>query len=290
MLKLVTVSPVSIPQSGLPPAWGRAIQGFALWLKLGGLSPNTVKLRRDHVQMVARRSGLDHPRQLTLAKLVDLCSAQSWSREHLKGVRTSLIQFCDWCVMNEYMDVNPASSLPRVVAEKPRPRPMTDEVWRELLETAPPRERLMARLAGEAGLRRAEVAQCHRDDLVRDSGGWALIVKGKGAKQRVVPITPSLASAITEHCSRGFLFPGKHDGHMSAGWVGTVISRLMPDGVTMHQARHRYASKGYAGTRNLRAVQEALGHASVATTQRYTLVTLDEVRAVSEAAGGPDVA
>ena len=47
---------------------------------------------------------------------------------------------------------------------------------------------------------------------------------------------------------------------------------------------HRYASRGYAATRDLRAVQEALGHASVATTQRYTAVTRSEVRAVSEAA------
>ncbi len=52
----------------------------------------------------------------------------------------------------------------------------------------------------------------------------------------------------------------------------------------MHKLRHRYASKGYAGTGNIRAVQEALGHASVATTQRYTAVTSREVRAVSEAA------
>jgi site-specific recombinase XerC len=49
--------------------------------------------------------------------------------------------------------------------------------------------------------------------------------------------------------------------------------------------RHRFASRGYAGTGNLRAVQEALGHASIATTQRYTAVSRDDVRAVSEAAG-----
>ena len=58
----------------------------------------------------------------------------------------------------------------------------------------------------------------------------------------------------------------------------------MPPGWSAHKLRHRYATRGYAVTRNLRAVQVALGHASVATTQRYTATTEPEVRAVAEAA------
>ena len=88
-----------------------------------------------------------------------------------------------------------------------------------------------------------------------------------------MPITVTLTMAIGDHCEWGFLFPGQIDGHISPGWAGTVISRLMPDGASMHALRHRFASKGYAGTRNRRAVQDALGHAGVATTERYTSVT-----------------
>lgn len=290
LLTLVQVRDMGISYT-LSQAWENALDGWLVWLKLGGISVATLRLRRDHVRSIARRSKTVHPRQLSLSLLVELCSERDWSREHLKGVRTSLVSFCDWAYINEFMDENPAIRLPRVRGDKPHPRPATDEVWRDLLAKAAPRERLMARLAGEAGLRRAEVAQCRRDDLVTDQGGWALIVLGKGSKQRVVPITVSLATAILAHCEHGYLFPGQDNGHISAGWAGTVISRLMPKGVSMHRLRHMYASKGYAGTRNLRAVQEALGHASVATTERYTAVTRDEVRAVSEAAGlPPDVA
>lgn len=143
----------------------------------------------------------------------------------------------------------------------------------------------MARLAGEAGLRRAEVAQVHTDDLLTDRDGAQLIVHGKGGKQRVVGITSSLADAIHRECpSGGYVFPGQIDGHVSPDYVGKLVSRLMPPGWSIHKLRHRYATRGYAGTHNLRAVQEALGHASVATTQRYTAVSAREIRLVSEAA------
>lgn len=63
-----------------------------------------------------------------------------------------------------------------------------------------------------------------------------------------------------------------------------MIGDRMPEGWSMHKLRHRFATKAYAGSRNLRAVQEALGHASVATTQRYTAVSGTEVRAAVAAA------
>nr|WP_231974795.1 tyrosine-type recombinase/integrase [Mycobacterium sp. E1747] len=144
---------------------------------------------------------------------------------------------------------------------------------------------LMARLAGEAGLRRAEVAQVHTNDLIDHPEGPQLIVHGKGGKQRVVPITTSLAVEIAHARPHGgFVFPGQIDGHVSPGHVGKLVSKAMPPGWSMHKLRHRFATRGYAGTGNLRAVQEALGHASVATTQRYTAVSSSEVRRVSEAA------
>jgi len=150
---------------------------------------------------------------------------------------------------------------------------------------AGPRERMMAQLAGNVGMRRSEVARCRREDLIHDGVGWSLIVHGKGDKQRMVPITDKLATEIMEFCPRGgYLFPGNEDGHLSAHYVGKLIGELMPPGWSMHKLRHRFATRGFAATGDLLAVRDALGHTSVATTQIYTAVSSDKVRLMQAAA------
>lgn len=278
----------------LPKAWEDSIGGWLAWLRMGGRSEATLKLRRDHVRSIARRSGTEHPNALTRSELRLLCLDRKWSLEHRKALRASLFSYFEWCIGEGITVDNPAIALPRVKSPTPKPRPAPDRVWDELLAGAAPRERLMALLAGEAGLRRAEIAQVHTDDLIEDLDGWSLIVHGKGSKQRIVPLTDRLALGIPGHVGArsGFVFPGKIDGHISAHYVGCLLSAMMPPGWSAHKLRHRFATRGYAGTKDLRAVQEALGHASVATTQRYTAVTPRDVRRVSEAAssGGDDAA
>lgn len=280
----------------LPTSWENLVTEWLAWLKLGGSRKTTISLRRGHVRMIARRSQTTHPRFVTISLLVDITSCQNWSNDHRKGVRTSLISFFDWAMANGMVCENPAALLPAVSASPPNPRPAPDHVWTALLEAAPPRERMMARLAGEVGMRRAEVACCHRRDLFADLAGWMLLVHGKGGKERVVPVTENLAGAFLEFCpEQRYLFPSldrwgnELAPHLAAMQVGKLISALMPEGWSMHKLRHRFASRGLAGTNDLIAVQEALGHVSVATTQRYVKITRDKVRAVSEAAA-PDTA
>lgn len=150
---------------------------------------------------------------------------------------------------------------------------------------AGPREQMMVRLAGEIGMRRAEVACCHRNDLIHDGTAWALLVHGKGGKQRIVPIPDKLAADIRAFCGHGYLFPGKDHGHLSPAHVGKLIGQLMPPGWSMHKLRHRFATRGLAATNDLLAVRDALGHTSVATTQIYTALADNKVRRVTEAAG-----
>ena len=79
-------------------------------------------------------------------------------------------------------------------------------------------------------------------------------------------------------------FPDGFGGHLSPAWVGELVAGVLPAGYTMHTLRHRFVSRAYRGTRNLRAVQTLLGHASIATTERYLAVDDDEIRAAMLAA------
>ena len=155
----------------------------------------------------------------------------------------------------------------------------------------------MLRLAAEAGLRRAEVALVRTSDVFITGGTAQLVVHGKGGKQRIVPISNELAEQVRRGAAghtpetaaygwgtSGWLFPDSAGGHLTPAWVGAIVANALPDGYTMHTLRHRFATRAYRGTRNLRAVQTLLGHASIATTERYTAVDDDEIRAAAASA------
>jgi integrase len=119
-------------------------------------------------------------------------------------------------------------------------------------------------------------------DLIETPEGMALIVHGKGNKTRIVPLPAAIAGELQRF--NGFVFPGKEDGHISAAWLGKLISREMPAGVSMHSLRHRFTTRAYRATRDLVAVQRILGHASPETTLVYLQLADDTLRRVVEAA------
>ncbi|MDD7687530.1 MAG: tyrosine-type recombinase/integrase [Actinomycetaceae bacterium] len=169
----------------------------------------------------------------------------------------------------------------------PRPRPVSDIAYYGAKRDADAGELLMLRFAAEAGLRRGEVAQIHESDFIRDLLGFSLLVHGKGGKERHVPLEDSLAREALRTIREqggGYLFPGNDNGHLSARWIGKRISRLLPDGVTMHALRHRFATKIYSGSHDILATQQLLGHASPATTQLYVGVDAARLRDVARAA------
>lgn len=285
----------------LPQPWEDALEGWEKWLRAGGKSDRTIYTRRGHVRAVAHYLQLRHPSDVTTHHLVYLAGDHEWSRDHRRGMRTSLCQFFNHCVAQGIIGFNPADEMPKVPTSSPKPRPTPEWMWLDVLKAAPPRERLMVRLAGEAGLRRDEIARVRVEDVFWDGDGYSLTVNGKGNKQRIVPLNCVLAEQIQRGrfvwvpggATTGFVFPSLDQWgnllapHLSADRVGRLISDLMPKGWTAHKLRHRYATQGFAKTRDLLAVRENLGHASVATTQRYTATSSAAMRAVADAVASP---
>jgi len=148
----------------------------------------------------------------------------------------------------------------------------------QAIEGSDCRVSLMLRLANELGMRRAEVAQVYpANDIVRDTAGWSLMVHGKGSRNRVLPLPGDLADELRS-APPGYLFPNRRGSHLSPHWVGTLVSRALADGTTMHQLRHLCATEIHDQTHDVRLVQVLLGHSSLATTQRYIAVDDTKIR------------
>lgn len=254
------------------------------------------------MSQIARQIGIDGPDSITGELLVEWAADKDWARETRRSRRASARSFWAWAVANGVCSENAADAWPYVPPAKPRPRPAPDRIYRPAVEAAAPRERLMLRLGGEMGLRRAEIAGIHIGrDLSEDDEGWWLVVHGKGGNDRTMPVPDELARELRKgapghspgfgYARSGYLFPGAIDGHLSPRRVGELVSELLQEQQdegeqdwTTHKLRHRFGTRALKATRNILAVKEALGHVSVATTQIYCAVEREEVRAAVNAA------
>lgn len=269
----------------VPTLWRQPIDQWCQAQAAAGRTAETIRTRRDQLHRAAR--ALDgSPWNVTGDQLVTWAGRQEWARETRRSVYAGVRSFYRWAAGCGHVEESPADALPRVRASDPCPRPTPDDVTAQAIASADPRTWLVLRLAAEAGLRRAEIAQVHADDLTRDLAGWTLLCHGKGDKLRLVPLEDGLADAVRAACRRGhgWAFPGVVGGHLSPQWVGKLAARVLPDGWTLHSLRHRFATRAYWGTGDLLAVQQLLGHASVATTQRYVQPPRDALRAAVRAA------
>lgn len=258
---------------------------FFSHLAAAGLSPATIALRRAHLERFARdiRQDID---AATVEDLEEFLARPGWTNDYRRSLRATMRTYFAWLQATGRRQDNPAVLLPKIKAAPPRPRPTPDLALAAALRDADEDTALMIRLGVEAGLRRGEVCKVHGRDLIDDLDGRTLVVLGKGNKTRYVPLSDSLARAVQRRAEEtgGYLFPGKIDGHISAAWCGRKVSRLMPEGVTMHSLRHRFATRVYDATGDLLATQQLLGHASPAVTQAYVKVDRRRLRAAVGAA------
>ncbi|MGZ5288753.1 MAG: site-specific tyrosine recombinase XerD [Actinomycetota bacterium] len=195
---------------------------------------------------------------------------------------------------------DPATGVAQPKLPRQLPHPLTVDETRRLLEAPDPatptglRDRAILELLYGAGLRISELTALDVDDLDLEEG--AVRVLGKGGKEREVPLgrfareavdayltrgRPALASAA----SRGALFLNARGGRLTRQSGNRLLAihvrtAGIESRVTPHSLRHSFATHLLEGGADVRVVQELLGHASVATTQIYTLVTEEHLREV----------
>lgn len=274
--------------SAVPPQWLALIALYAESLRAIGRPPTTIGLRKAQLSQMARALGCP-PSEVTEDHILWWFGSKVWEKETRRSYRSAVRGFFAYLYEHGDIESDPAAKLKPIAIDTPQPRPAPDYAWDIAIRDATARVDLMARLAGEAGLRRGEVARVRTEDLDYSGSGPRLLVHGKGAKDRLIPISTTLADRIRAGAAghtpgapaEGWLFPTVRltGDHLSPAAVGDLVSEVLPDGWTMHTLRHRFATRAYRATRNLRAVQILLGHASIATTQRYLAVDDDEMRA-----------
>lgn len=259
--------------------WGTLISEWREWLKAAGRPPSTVKLRCYQM----RRFAEVHPLGVDTKRIIRWIAESGWAPATMKSYRSALVTFYGWAHARGYVARNPTRDLPSIRCQPGTPRPAPEPALSEALTKADRRMRLMLCLAAYHGLRAGEIAQIHTDDLIPSPDGCSLTVHGKGAKDRVVPLLPRIADELLE-ATPGFLFPSPYGDHLTANCVSKLISEALPGQWTAHTLRHRFATRAYAGTHDILAVQQLLGHSRPETTRGYVLTPQDDLRAALRAA------
>lgn len=223
---------------------------------------------------------------------------------------SALRQFHNFLYGEGIVRENPATAIDAPRLRRPLPKVMTADDVTRLISSA---ETRAGRITGKArlkavrlhcllellyatGLRVSELVALRRQAVAK--GPQFLVVKGKGGRERMVPVSGKAAETVTAYLralkegeapESPWLFPS----HGAAGYLtrqhfalelkglaaeaGLSVAKISP-----HVLRHAFASHLLAGGADLRAVQQMLGHADISTTQIYTHIESDRLRAAVE--------
>jgi integrase/recombinase XerC len=275
-------------------AWD--LVGFEAWL--GGRAASTRTAYVSDVRAFAvwaARGGVEAPDgvdRMHLRRYLASLSTRRLARATIARRAAALRCYFSWLLRQGRLGSDPARALRAPSGGGRLPRVLSGAEVSGLLDVDAPtpvdrRDVAVLELLYAAGLRVSELCGLDRGDL--DLRGRTVTVLGKGAKQRRVPIHDAATVAL-----RAWLEGGREEmeGPPDAVFVNRRGSRLGPRDVRRildrravapthpHALRHTYATHLLDGGADLRVVQELLGHASLATTQVYTHVSKERLRAV----------
>jgi len=265
------------------------------------LSERTLTAYETDLRLFAEwvgRSSVESPAGVTrtlVRRYVAALNTRDYARRSIARKVAALRRYFAWAIDEELATVDPTigvhvsagqGRLPRVLDRREldhlleAPAPDDEPAWRRRRDDA-----VLEVLYG-SGVRVSELCGLETDQIRLDEG--ALVVWGKGAKERRVPLGEPAVDAL-----RGWLgirhevvpaeagpivFANERGKPLSPRDVRRIIDRRSPTPTHPHALRHTFATHLLDGGADLRSVQELLGHSDVATTQRYTHVSRERLR------------
>jgi site-specific recombinase XerD len=257
--------------------WSAAITEYRIYLRSTRFSPGSMRVHTSYLHRLAVQQHRG-PWTTTTSDLRRFLAVERWKPNTARSARAAVVKFYRWAAIEGYVEKDPAARLEPISVPAAVPQPAPWAVVGRAIELSAHREATMLRFARYAAMRCCEIATAHRDDW----DGRGLWVTGKGSKKRYVPIVNAdLVDAITR--ADGWLFPGRVDGHLSAGTVSRLMSEALAGAWTGHKLRHAFATASNARHPDLLALQKVLGHARPETTQVYTHVPYESLLEVVRA-------
>lgn len=203
---------------------------------------------------------------------------------------SSLHVFYRWAIDNERLDHDPTVKVVRPRLRRSLPRPVSDGDLEIALAMADPMMRAWLTLMALAGLRCAEVGRLRTEDLVHER--TMLRIVGKGDRERIVPLHPDALRAVelAGVPRRGYLYLRPGGGPYPPALVSrTACLYLHGIGldVVPHQFRHWFGTRTYEACRDIRVVQELMGHSSPTVTAVYAAFSEETARRAVRALAVP---
>jgi integrase/recombinase XerC len=281
---------------------GKSVADFIRHLRERNASVHTVKAYSRDLALFATYAGSRGWKQIDhiavrgfLAQLYEKGLSKTSVARALAAVR-SLYR---WLAREGVVEQNPAKlvSTPRLPKKLPRVptiEEMNSVIDGQMPEVAafPERDRLMLELLYGCGIRNSELTGINLDDIRLSAE--AILIRGKGKKERYVPFGDSVKAALATYLPErhrvfgatvkqsAALLVNLRGGRLTTRSVGRIIKKiavakgLSPD-VHPHTLRHAFGTHMLEEGADLRAIQELLGHERLATTQRYTQLSMKHV-------------
>jgi site-specific recombinase XerD len=294
----------AVPLATVAPGW--RVEEFAR--SLTAAAPATVEAYgRDLAAFVtwAERLGLRAPvdvERTTVRRYLAFLATRGFARRTIARRASALRRYFGWARRVGAVTSDPTAGLSAPRGEGRLPRVLHPDELRTLLDEAGAggpdggrdlRDTALLELLYGSGLRVAEAAALDVDDL--DLAGRRVRVWGKGGKQRLVPLSEPAVDALqrwladgrrelaTEASPAAAVFLNRRGRRLTPRDARRVLDRRAAAPTHPHALRHTFATHLLDGGADLRVVQELLGHADLATTQRYTHVSKERLRSVFDA-------